>query len=732
MQRSHLTLWLALVGALWSTQCDSLSDDCKKTLTCGDAGAPVLNPRSCQWEFPDGRIWAGGPRPNDAGRWVWPNGSAAPTFDCVQGLGGSGGAPDNCTDGTESATMAAGRALCDPPLVCDLPTRDCVQCLNRAQCEPGADASAPTSNARVCDTSVHQCVECTETPDCQGTPETPFCLVVRGSGSSAEIVNECVECLDNPDCTNSEVCDPNTNECTLSCSNVENNCRGDKPVCDFNARVCVECNGNTDCSGATSECNMATHECVQCTTDPPCQVLGQVCDTAANRCVECNIAGNCVGNGGGPLCDPVGHQCVPCLVSADCTDPNASRCNEASHTCTTCTADNQCEAGATHCTGGKCVECIDDADCPGQHCDIPNGVCVDCLIDGQCPLADAARCEQGAGTEHFTCQPCTGNTECSNKANVGPFCNLGNGTCSNCLNTTECGNNATAPRCANGACGACVLNADCTLVIGRQACKPNVGGNTCVECVENEDCVGVRLGADPFCKVIVAGGPAAAPINTCVECIDTLDCTPEASLCPNNQCVPCLNNGDCDIAGFGVCDTSDGDGVCVECTAAQRTACDAFVCDSLAKTCTSFGVASAVNCGTCVSDAQCAANSRCVEQTFGAAELGFFCFPQQAAGLCPRGFGVPTSARSIDEQTSTLCLQPLTTCPAFRDAYIDRKACLSEADDVACGVAGLADGSCVPATSGGFVCSISCGVTPDCFNGTCAEPAPGAPLLCTQ
>jgi hypothetical protein len=237
-----------------------------------------------------------------------------------------------------------------------------------------------------------------------------------------------------------------------------------------------------------------------------------------------------------------------------------------------------------------------------------------------------------------------------------------------------------------------------------------------VECTESPDCGGTT----PVCKLAPGGG--TAPVNTCVECVENADCqgNPGASLCQNNQCVPCVADGDCSfvdsngiVAGgtpLHVCDS----GACVECNARNRTNCGTNACDSLAKTCSNFPVGSAGPCDTCVSDAQCATNSRCVQQTVGGTPQ-YFCYPlQSASNLCTtNGFADQESVATIDSPSAAVCLQRETTCPAFVD-YVSGQECDDANDDEACG----AEGSCELGPQG-FRCTISCISAADCSGGSC-------------
>ena len=197
MQRSHLLRWLALAIGLLGTQClDSISDDCTKTLTCEDDQQPTLR-RNCEWRYPNGTLWAGAPRYDEATRkWRWPDGKETATQDFACDLGDAG------TDAGPAGPDCRVNITCDEGQVCDPATGACVECAADIDCAgnmPMGDAGA----ARVCDTASHRCVECLVNQNCSG--DTSVCKVDPANSRR----NACVECTDSTTCTNpaEPICD---------------------------------------------------------------------------------------------------------------------------------------------------------------------------------------------------------------------------------------------------------------------------------------------------------------------------------------------------------------------------------------------------------------------------------------------------------------------------------------------------------------------------------------------
>ncbi len=224
------------------------------------------------------------------------------------------------------------------------------------------------------------------------------------------------------------------------------------------------------------------------------------------------------------------------------------------------------------------------------------------------------------------------------------------------------------------------------------------------------------------------GNSDAATSPSSPQCGSNADCaSPSASRCSNNQCVRCEANADCShidntpglAAGtlLGICDLSNPNGPqCVQCTGSERQACGADVCDFKTAECSaSSPVGSSGLCEPCVSDAQCEAAARCVQQTFAGSDVGAFCFPlrvaDQECALAP--FSDLKTATTVDGLSADVCLLRRTTCPGLLD--VNRTACTASAD---CGATGLDDGRCE-----GDVCSLPCQTGSDCF-----DPVPGSCL----
>jgi hypothetical protein len=119
-----------------------------------------------------------------------------------------------------------------------------------------------------------------------------------------------------------------------------------------------------------------------CANDPN----GPVCDPATGACVQCLPDGT--GCAEGQICDPLSVSCtLGCTTEAECTAEGYLQCDQQSHKCVLCLADDDCLPG-TICTEGACVfGCKPTHDCPsGLTC--CSGMCHDLANDpnncGQC------------------------------------------------------------------------------------------------------------------------------------------------------------------------------------------------------------------------------------------------------------------------------------------------------------------------------------------------------------
>lgn len=152
-------------------------------------------------------------------------------------------------------------------------------------------------------------------------------------------------------------------------------------------------------------------------------------------------------------------------------------------------------------------------------------------------------------------------------------------------------------------------------------CEPplrfDADASRCVECLTDDECEGGRCDPERY---------------RCVRCLDDSDCSALRPVCAAGTCVGCRSNEDCDSAERSVCSprrdcercAEDADcahidsrsacaaGRCVECSAANETACGAGVCDVRAGVCTARPARSGVACTECVSDRECVEGQLCV------------------------------------------------------------------------------------------------------------------------
>ncbi|MBI5510446.1 MAG: hypothetical protein HY903_16945 [Deltaproteobacteria bacterium] len=406
---------------------------------------------------------------------------------------------------------------CNVGLFCNVPTGQCVQCLNEDHCQVGevcrADGTCGTDTGcssntecggRVCDTATRTCVQCLTSANC------PTGQTCRDK-----------QCL--PDTGTNPVCQ----------SQIQ---------CDTYARICD-----------------ATGHCVPCTSTPQCGA-GRVCTNGS--CVSSTTPpgptdGSCTSSAdcGGQACVPGLNMCMPCFSDFMCFDVNdlltgvSKICDLMSGNCIApqCQTAAECPAGQG-CYSGHCGECMDSSECRANEvCDLNTGVC------GTGTTPPPTGCSSNAG--------CSGGQVCVSQA------------CVNCTASTQCdaGQTCTAGRCGSstpvtpGTFGASCNGPDqCGTGL---ACIGDSAGGTCTR-----TCIGSGNGGDADCPSGWACyDSTSGPLDGSMLCESTsmlpastpgqpFDQAPGASCAAGNRCQT------------GVCDSTTN--TCVRSCAANRD-CDA-------------------------------------------------------------------------------------------------------------------------------------------------------------
>ena len=199
--------------------------------------------------------------------------------------------------------------------------------------------------AMVCSTCEnHQCVdpECCNDADCLNTQfcEDNKCKDGCNEDSDCSMNGECATCNMNshqcsdPECCNDSNCTPEFLECSVcqadqTCTNPEcckdSDCiTNEKPVCDTDNNVCLECLKDSDCPDDKPICDTDNNVCIEgCKVDENCVGYNEKCngDYTADgaSCFYCdltsdvgNCAPGCVDNGncdGTDVCNGQ-HRCT--------------------------------------------------------------------------------------------------------------------------------------------------------------------------------------------------------------------------------------------------------------------------------------------------------------------------------------------------------------------------------------------------------------------------------------
>ncbi len=225
---------------------------------------------------------------------------------------------------------------------------------------------------------------------------------------------------------------------------------------------------------------------------------------------------------------------------------------------------------------------------------------------------------------------------------------------------------------------------------------------TCVGCLSATDCAAPT----PACDT---------SMHMCVQCVGDGDCTdPTAAKCNSSAhtCGGCTDSSQCaQFTDTAVCETTSG--ACVQCTAADTSACGGNTCKSDG-TCSMYGTTQR-QCDPCDTDANCGgAHDYCVPMKYMGADHGAYCLTDfTETGPCQRPFSISLSGRTTlsGHSGDTYCgiNEDLATCEAVR-ALLDGVACSMDSDCPESGV-------CRPLGTLGNQCTYPCsGASSECLN----------------
>lgn len=381
--------------------------------------------------------------------------------------------------------------------------------------------------------------------------------------------------------------------CVAGTCHDSNACITDKKVCDA-THTCQSCASDLQCQndsvyGRNTIC-LSNGQCVAgvCHTSGDCQG-SKLCDAATHLCSSCTTDPQCQADtvyGSKSIC--VSEQCVAgaCNTSADCRTKGARLCPTATKVCTACTSDTECRSDTAYgagfiCSDGQCVSgsCSTSRDCTnGRVCNATTRVCVACNNDTRC-TSDTVYGPQ---------------TICLSGACVTGDCH---DISSECSAGRICG--SSVPH----ACGDCSADAQCT-ADARYGTGFLCVSNLCVRgnCHDtSNDCNQANGKAGQVC--------GASTPHTCGACTTdsqckndakygaTTVCTTTANLSTTGQCVSngCNSTaaGDaCPANAADVCCGSTGSRTCIPGNCCSDTDCqtdprfgDGFFCRQ--NTCTS-------------------------------------------------------------------------------------------------------------------------------------------------
>ncbi len=282
-------------------------------------------------------------------------------------------------------------------------------------------------------------------------------------------------------------------------------------------------------------------------------------------------------------------------------------------------------------------------------------------------------------------------------------------------------------------------NQDGNCIVVRPVCDATMSNAPCRTCTMADDNVKWGCSAStPFC----ATGASDPKLGQCVACRDSTACSGKTPICDKSggaaqdTCRGCMSNSEC-AGATPLCETQGLlAGECVQCTAADKSACTGATpnCSPSTDTCVACGSNSDCSGGTpicdstthtcraCSSDSDCGLNGgvcatgandpnvgKCVQCTSNAQCTPAFCDTRSdTCGACS-----PTAG----------CSNPKPICGANQmcQPCSSDGDCMGNPHGSACETSGTAAGSCVPCTASnasacgaGMVCSpdnlcVACG-----------------------
>lgn len=367
--------------------------------------------------------------------------------------------------GEPVVTKDDGGCSCPGDKKCNPVTKECVDCLEDADCNGGTDACTTdcTGSGKVCNKKTYECeektCECPLGQTCNATSKVCETTVTCPDGSKPDANGKCPVPCSGTTCGAGEIPDPNQN-CTC-----------------IKTKWCSACTADADC-GPGGKCTSYQGQkfCAEdCTNTGACSDVAYQClnHGAYKSCVPTSGSCPCLGTTcqGSQTCCVADGACHECCDDSQCT--GGKICNNVTFTCAddlckgvTCTGTSVCNPGT-----GKC-------DCPAN---CPQGEC--CGTDGQC---SAAAC----GSTSTCNPPCQSGQICCNLMGMGQSCQP----------------QSMAALCGGGGTGGCQSDADCTdpskskccaaaIPLLPKSCQASCGGGTggCqsdADCSSGEKCCG--------------------------------------------------------------------------------------------------------------------------------------------------------------------------------------------------------------------------------------------------
>lgn len=453
-------------------------------------------------------------------------------------------------------------------------------------------------------------------------------------------------------------------------------------------------------------------------------------DTATTAETNCCAADtDCAASPSGTLCDTAKHVCGSCSLL------NTGSCTVGAPACDQSSAHNVCSMACNGNYGSAASQACASAAFPAcRTAGSAAGSCAACAGDNG--AGTAADCAAGApycGANGY-CGLCTGNADCTSAGvtHAGSLCNTNTGLCvATCASDASCG--------PGNACvsNTCVAKASNGATVPGGTCNTSLGSRLCVSgvCDTISNKCGYANGAGSCNSGNAATVCMSGVCSTAGVCVPTGGCYVDGECGAGKYCA--RSTFTCTAkAGPGAGIPNDGlhSGVCNGSNASA--VCTTAACDAITNTCASANQAACSAANQCVSNL-CGSNGQCgLANGQSGCSTGTATASCQSGACSTAGACIPAVSGSCyvdaDCGAAFFCNRSTFTCTADLNAGVSipndglhGSVCNSTVAGAVCttGLCNAITATCAGAISAGCAAAADCEANICGGNGACGYPS---------